>query len=45
VWALVPIFAVYAAVGVGLYLQSLKTVDHFAMEHREELFLELCKQT
>jgi ABC-2 type transport system permease protein len=44
-WALVPIFAVYAAVGVGLYLQSLKTVDQFAMEHREELFLELCKQT
>ena len=42
-WALVPVLAVYAAVGVGLYLQSLKSVDRFAMEHREELLLELCK--
>jgi ABC-2 type transport system permease protein len=44
-WLLVPIFAVFAAVGVGVYLQSLKSVDRYAMEHREELFLELCKQT
>jgi len=42
-WALVPIFAVFAAVGVGFYLQSLKTIDRFALEHREELLLELCK--
>jgi ABC-2 type transport system permease protein len=43
-WALVPIFAVFAAVGVGFYLRSLKTMDRFALDHREELLLELCKQ-
>ena len=42
-WALVPVFAVFAAVGVWVYVQSLKTVDGFAQEHREELMLELCK--
>ena len=42
-WALVPIFAVFAAVGVGFYLRSLKTIDRFALDHREELLLELCK--
>ncbi len=42
-WALVPVFALYAAAGVGLYVESLGSVDRYAMEHREELFLELCK--
>ena len=42
-WALVPVFAVFAGVGVWFYLQSLKGMDGFAMEHREELMLELCK--
>jgi ABC-2 type transport system permease protein len=42
-WALVPIFAVFAAMGIWLYVQSLRTIDRFAMEHREELLLELCK--
>jgi ABC-2 type transport system permease protein len=42
-WALVPVFAIFAAVGVWFYLQSLKTIDRFALEHREELMLELCK--
>ena len=42
-WALVPIFAVFAAVGVGIYLRSLRTIDRFALDHREELLLELCK--
>jgi ABC-2 type transport system permease protein len=42
-WALVPIFAIFAAVGVGLYLQSLKSIDQFALDHREELLVELCK--
>jgi ABC-2 type transport system permease protein len=42
-WALVPIFAVFAAVGVAVYLRSLKTIDRFALDHREELLLELCK--
>jgi type II secretory pathway component PulF len=42
-WALVPVFAVFAGVGVWFYLRSLKGVDRFAMEHREELLVELCK--
>ena len=42
-WALVPIFAVFAAAGVVAYLRSLKMMDQFALEHREELLLELCK--
>ena len=44
-WAMVPVFAIFAAVGVGLYVQSLGSVDQYAMDHREELFLELCKQS
>jgi ABC-2 type transport system permease protein len=44
-WALVPIFAIFAAVGVGLYVESLGSVDRYAMDHREELFMELCKQS
>ena len=42
-WALVPIFAVFAVVGVGLYWRSLKSIDRFALDHREDLLLELCK--
>jgi len=42
-WALVPVFAVFAGVGVWFYMRSLKGVDRFAMEHREELLVELCK--
>jgi ABC-2 type transport system permease protein len=42
-WALVPLFAVFAGVGIWLYLRSLETIDRFAMEHREELLMELCK--
>ncbi len=44
-WALVPIFAIFAAVGVGFYLQSLKLLDQYALDHREELLVELCKQS
>ena len=42
-WALVPIFAVFAAVGVLAYLRCLRMMDRYALEHREELLLELCK--
>jgi ABC-2 type transport system permease protein len=44
-WALLPISAIFAAVGVGFYLQSLKTIDQYALDHREELLVELCKQS
>ncbi len=42
-WALTPLFAIFATVGVMVYLQSLNSVDRYAMEHREDLLLELCK--
>ena len=42
-WALVPIFAVFAGAGVFAYLRSLRRVDRFALDHREELLVELCK--
>ena len=42
-WALVPIFAVFAVAGVVAYLRSLRGMDRFALEHREDLLLELCK--
>jgi ABC-2 type transport system permease protein len=44
-WALVPVFAAFATAGVVVYLQSLKSVDRYAMEHRESLLVELCKQS
>jgi|GEM_PF-666114 len=43
--ALVPLFAIFAAVCVGLYLRFLNSIDRYALDHREELFAELCKQT
>ena len=42
-WLLVPIFAVFAAIALYVYLQSLRSLDTFARSRREELFLELCK--
>jgi len=43
-WLLIPVFAVFAAAGLFAYVRDLRSLDAFAMEHREELFLELCKQ-
>jgi ABC-2 type transport system permease protein len=43
-WLLVPIFAVFAAAGLFFYIHNLRRLDAFAMDHREQLFLELCKQ-
>jgi ABC-2 type transport system permease protein len=44
-WALVPLFAIFAAVCIGLYLRYLGSIDRYALDRREELFTELCKQT
>jgi ABC-2 type transport system permease protein len=44
-WALVPIFALFAAISISVYIQSLGTLDQFALDHREELFAVLCKQS
>jgi ABC-2 type transport system permease protein len=43
-WLLVPVFALFFAGALWAYLASLRSVDAFAMEHREELFEELCKK-
>jgi ABC-2 type transport system permease protein len=42
-WALVPVSAVFAGVGCFVYERSLRSIDRFALDHREELFTELCK--
>jgi ABC-2 type transport system permease protein len=43
-WALVPISTLFAATAIGIYISSLHSIDQFALDHREELFAELCKQ-
>jgi ABC-2 type transport system permease protein len=42
-WVLVPIFAVLAAAAALLYWRGLRSIDRYALDHREELFAELCK--
>jgi ABC-2 type transport system permease protein len=42
-WTLVLVSAVFAAVGAFVYERSLRSIDRFALDHREELFTELCK--
>jgi ABC-2 type transport system permease protein len=42
-WVLVPAFTMYAAVAAFFYWRSLGGLDRFVLEHREELFAELCK--
>jgi ABC-2 type transport system permease protein len=43
VWVLVPVFAAFAAAGLWVYLRTLSSMDRFVLEHREQLFEELCK--
>jgi ABC-2 type transport system permease protein len=42
-WLLLPIFAIYAAVAIGIYARGLNSIDAFAYQRREDLLLELCK--
>ena len=44
-WLLIPIFAIFAAVGVFIYLNQLRSIDQFALDHRQTLFEELTKQS
>jgi ABC-2 type transport system permease protein len=44
-WLLLPIFAIYAAVAIGIYAKGLNAIDAFAYQRREDLLLELCKGT
>jgi ABC-2 type transport system permease protein len=43
-WLLVPVFALFFAGALWAYLLSLRSVDAFAMDHREQMFEELCKK-
>ena len=42
-WALVPVFALLAAAAALLYGRGLHSIDRYALDHREQLFAELCK--
>jgi ABC-2 type transport system permease protein len=42
-WILLPSAVLYAAVGAFVYERGLRSIDQFALAHREELFAELCK--
>lgn len=44
-WILLPASAIFAAMGVLAYRESLRSIDQFALDHREPLFAEVCKQT
>jgi ABC-2 type transport system permease protein len=44
-WLILPVAAIFAAVGILVYMHSLRSIDAFALAHREPLFAELCKQT
>jgi ABC-2 type transport system permease protein len=43
-WVLLPVFALYFAGALVVYLHSLGSMDRHALEHREELLTELCKK-
>jgi ABC-2 type transport system permease protein len=42
-WIMLPFFLVFALVAAFFYERSLRSIDRFALTHREELFEELCK--
>lgn len=43
-WLPLPVFAVLAGVAAFVYERSLRSIDNFALAHRDELFEELCKK-
>jgi ABC-2 type transport system permease protein len=43
-WVLLPVFTAFFAVGLWVYLGSLGVLERYALDHREELFTELCKK-
>jgi ABC-2 type transport system permease protein len=42
-WIMLPFFLVFALVAAFFYERSLRSIDRYALAHREELFEELCK--
>jgi ABC-2 type transport system permease protein len=43
-WVLVPFFALLFAAALWFYLLGLSSLDQFALDHRDNLFEELCKK-
>jgi ABC-2 type transport system permease protein len=43
-WVLMPVFAAFFAAAVWVYVRSLGGLERHALDHREELFTELCKK-
>lgn len=44
-WILVPVMLGYAVAGLLVYLAGLRSIDHYALDRREQMFEELCKQS
>jgi ABC-2 type transport system permease protein len=42
-WVLVPFAMLYVVAAAFFYERSLRSIDRYALMHREELFTELCK--
>jgi ABC-2 type transport system permease protein len=42
-WIVLPVAILYAAIAAFFYERSLRSFDQYALDHREELFAELCK--
>jgi ABC-2 type transport system permease protein len=43
-WILLPALLMLAAASLFVYRNGLRTIDRFTLDHREELFDELCKK-
>ena len=42
-WIMVAACALFFATALWVYLRSLGSIERYALQHREELFTELCK--
>jgi ABC-2 type transport system permease protein len=42
-WIMLPFFIVFALIAGYFYERSLRSIDRFALAHRDEFFEELCK--
>ncbi len=42
-WALPLAMALFAGISVAAYAQSLRSMDEYALQHREDLMREICK--
>jgi membrane-bound metal-dependent hydrolase YbcI (DUF457 family) len=42
-WFLVPVFVLFAGAALYFYELSLRSIDAFALNHRDQFFEEMCK--